>query len=877
MAMSPSAAQPELSCGTCNSTFQRREHYQRHLRTHTKEKPFTCSECGQSFGRVDSLARHHTAIHLHADKQDSASNGDRQGERRRVAQACKPCSSSKVRCNGERPCQRCHRHHYECYYDPLSKRKSSSDSVSDKASDKRLKNAHLSPQSPPTTVHRENSNSYDTIQVVNEIPPSRFPFQEPEAETEAEAQEAGQGQQEDQLADQPSHLSAVAAPLASIPEFETFQPDALLEMGDILAGFDPSGPMSTPSLLFKDMFDTDNWLIKPSLLQYEPGFESINDFWLESLDFRPPQAIAPITPVSDMDPSAVAELYSRSHSPAIDKDAVEPRQYHPVSIEVDAQLVFPDLSDLSVEDIDQENLAHVDEVPDGVGEKVSQYALRMQHGPNYPRFVHLRIPPTPVLNAWVQLYFEFFHPVFPILHKPSFSGSRTHWLLIFTVAAIGAHFSGLKDAHTCSNAMHELIRRQTSTMCEQQNQNGRELWMTQIILLNNLGLAYAGNRRTLEVAEILQSVPVTLGRRKRLFTDMFPMQKFSRLQLPLSQKWQIWLLDEERRRTGFAIWLLDSSFKSNFDLSRLMTLSELQISLPQLDGRWGASTAQSWASYPTTLGPGDSSTMERVIIENGWKTAWIKTNTIGKQVMLQHLSDVINDEAAGHPGMPRFSNDEKMLAEASLRALLAMTENEQLEQPIDELKAATTHQLMALTALMIHNAPNCSLTPIVVSFIYGKTEDESLAHMAKQWRDAAGQGRLACFHAARVLQAVKSNNCTHFGTPVSLLKAVFILWIYSMLADRFQVGFLSPQPAPTVVLGPKALAGMERTDWIESGWSRVKLPGISNLLCSEGRRKLLDESVILMRSLRAWGISSTYAHLLTRLRDSQTSVSAGNA
>lgn len=79
--------------------------------------------------------------------------------------------------------------------------------------------------------------------------------------------------------------------------------------------------------------------------------------------------------------------------------------------------------------------------------------------------------------------------------------------------------------------------------------------MTQIILLNNLGLAYAGNRRTLEVAEILQSVPVTLGRRKRLFTDMFPMQKFSQLQLPLSQKWQIWLLDEERRRTGFAIWV----------------------------------------------------------------------------------------------------------------------------------------------------------------------------------------------------------------------------------------------------------------------------------------------------------------------------------
>ncbi|KAL6410952.1 Zinc finger protein rst2 [Ilyonectria robusta] len=283
------------------------------------------------------------------------------------------------------------------------------------------------------------------------------------------------------------------------------------------------------------------------------------------------------------------------------------------------------------------------------------------------------------------------------------------------------------------------------------------------------------------------------------------------------------------------------------------------------------------ANNRTFIGPGDSSTMERVIIENAWKTAWAKTNTIGKQVMLQHLSDVINDEAASHPGMPRFSNDEKMLAEASLRALLAMTENEQLEQPIDELKAATTHQLMALTALMIHNAPKCSLTPIVVNFIYGKAGDESLAHMAKQWRDTAAQGRLACFYAARVLQAVKSNNCTHFGTPVSLLKAVFILWIYSMLADRFQDGFLSPRPAPTVVLGPKALAGMEMTDWVESGWNRVKLPGISNLLCSEGRRN--SHPLLRLTGHYLWkgNISRDWSLIMLDVSDTDTMALAASA
>lgn len=79
--------------------------------------------------------------------------------------------------------------------------------------------------------------------------------------------------------------------------------------------------------------------------------------------------------------------------------------------------------------------------------------------------------------------------------------------------------------------------------------------MSQTILLNQIGLRYGGERRSLEIAEFLQALPVTLGRRKRLFTNMFPMDKFAQLQLPRTQKWQIWLLDEERRRAGFAIWV----------------------------------------------------------------------------------------------------------------------------------------------------------------------------------------------------------------------------------------------------------------------------------------------------------------------------------
>ncbi|KAI1025628.1 hypothetical protein LB503_006957 [Fusarium chuoi] len=49
-----------LPCKYCSKRFRRVEHVQRHERTHTKEKPFSCGwdRCGKTFGRSFTMAFH---------------------------------------------------------------------------------------------------------------------------------------------------------------------------------------------------------------------------------------------------------------------------------------------------------------------------------------------------------------------------------------------------------------------------------------------------------------------------------------------------------------------------------------------------------------------------------------------------------------------------------------------------------------------------------------------------------------------------------------------------------------------------------------------------------------------------------------------------
>lgn len=79
-----------LPCKYCSKRFRRVEHVQRHERTHTKEKPFSCGwdRCGKTFGRRDLLVRHEKLVHLN--------EGNKEGNRQRKLSSNPSTTSHKT-------------------------------------------------------------------------------------------------------------------------------------------------------------------------------------------------------------------------------------------------------------------------------------------------------------------------------------------------------------------------------------------------------------------------------------------------------------------------------------------------------------------------------------------------------------------------------------------------------------------------------------------------------------------------------------------------------------------------------------------------------------------------------------------------------------
>lgn len=173
-------------------------------------------------------------------------------------------------------------------------------------------------------------------------------------------------------------------------------------------------------------------------------------------------------PMSSLDPAGIPisfDLTEPTHQPidmafALDTPEEHSAQVNEAHVSSGHQSDLYNLEDkLTQEDRDiliSEDYGHVQKPSIATYQQIcAHYAETRELSPEP---MQPALYPLDILHVCTQLYFEHFHPTFPILHRGSFEPRSSSWLLYIAVAALGSQYSRLASRHAISRCLMKAIR-----------------------------------------------------------------------------------------------------------------------------------------------------------------------------------------------------------------------------------------------------------------------------------------------------------------------------------------------------------------------------------------------------------------------------------
>lgn len=145
---------------------------------------------------------------------------------------------------------------------------------------------------------------------------------------------------------------------------------------------------------------------------------------------------------------------------------------------------------------ESENLCHVKPLSSNhYGEIVIHFKKLNNTSSHNNQFVEGNFPSLNACNALMQLFFEYFNQMFPIIHQPSFDPDQEPWLLVLSIIAIGSHFSQQPIAIDCADILQEFVHRALQmTVCPTAKLHDHQAYMSRsqrtMTLLASHGLQY---------------------------------------------------------------------------------------------------------------------------------------------------------------------------------------------------------------------------------------------------------------------------------------------------------------------------------------------------------------------------------------------------
>ena len=120
---------------------------------------------------------------------------------------------------------------------------------------------------------------------------------------------------------------------------------------------------------------------------------------------------------------------------------------------------FPEFTTLDLEIIDAENFGHTPPLAASTYNMVLKSVKEICVLQRISDAIKVSLfPPQSVFHAFMQLYFEYFEKLFPIIHQPTFNPAKCHWVELLALVTIGCRYSKSRTARECVQPMSEILR-----------------------------------------------------------------------------------------------------------------------------------------------------------------------------------------------------------------------------------------------------------------------------------------------------------------------------------------------------------------------------------------------------------------------------------
>ncbi|KAF7115740.1 hypothetical protein CNMCM5793_003243 [Aspergillus hiratsukae] len=829
------SAPGQTKCSICHSTFRRPEHLKRHFRSHTKEKPFECAQCGRHFSRttIYGHATQHESpsstadIDVHeADIRDQSRNEpprfqitefqlDLTGSHRLDTSSNDipaeelhgpPRGEPSEHQNGPTENEAGHLNSRMILSDAGGATHDTRVSLPGYAG---LSSQQLYPQLPAAGVQTFTQES------ASQLDHRSRDIQQPVAATSNLNMElAGVGGQQIQLGFDPPFLDqSMLSTLNWLPNdmFPDTTSDQSLSrlpaLSDQLGILDEPvsrtawlPPVSSLRQMSPSVSVRENHSHTPSghmSLGTDPGSpdrfsRSIGE---GSLHSEPSNATKRSADFYVDGAGARLPKYRRnrtswSRSSAEPIEILSPMHQHDTL----HQFSFPLIQEARPDFLPDEEVAFNRQIEAPTYDKIYHSFLQLcrTDNPLYPKFETGNFPSADTLSSFVYLYFDSFQPVYPLFHSPTFNPNSCHWLVTLAISAVGCHFSGLTPLDECTAAFDEFLRRAINI---------------EAMALSCIGLLYSsGNEQSKMSTLNAFGDLVNLAIQERLLcaTSKSTAQYGD---LPLEQKWHDWVEDEIRRRTGYLIWLLDCSLAYYFDNRPLLSLDDGQCPLPSHENLWKAPSAEAWRDVlDRTSGPRDISLYSAVL------TIYIEKKLVPEigefsHVLLIHalyhrmwevgdyfrrplsfwnptakkqsLDTAIPSGSVWLPGIPSYSKWRNSACDCL--DILHWTANSTIAKAAG-LEHPTVLHLHAARIVLL--APFREIRSLANSLAMGKIRwsehQQALEwHYILRWiKHDQYKARLAIIHAGTTLWHVRRYSTNAFHEPVAVYLSILTLWAY---------------------------------------------------------------------------------------------------